>query len=59
MMEETTLKDKQLVNLLNDHFYLVFFNPEKEAIPEKLITICKYTQKYILQAFSSTLILNF
>ncbi len=37
MMEETTLKDKQIINLLNEHFYSIFFNPEKEAVPKKLL----------------------
>lgn len=36
MMEETTLKNKRIVSLLNEHFYVVFFNPERELIPEKV-----------------------
>lgn len=36
MMEETTLKNKKIISLLNDQFYTVFFNPEKEIAPENL-----------------------
>ncbi len=39
MMEETTLKDKQIINLLNEHFYCSFFNPEKETVHKKLLPI--------------------
>lgn len=31
MMEETTLKDKEIVNRLNSHFYVILFDAETES----------------------------